>query len=71
MHKRKRKEKSMEFEYLNAFGDDMTFCLAKCRKDCRRKPEHIIDKRFPHSFSDFSEVCEAYEPEEEREEENK
>lgn len=54
----------MKYEYLNGFGDDMTFCVAECEADCRRKPEHIIDKTRPHSFADFSKDCPAYEPKE-------
>lgn len=55
----------MEFEYLKNFGDDITFCVADCKTDCRRKPAHIINKYKPHSFTNFSEVCKSYRPSDE------
>lgn len=42
--------------------DDITWCMAKCKTDCPRKPRYIRDKTIPHSFADFSEHCMGYEP---------
>lgn len=52
----------MENEHLKYFGDDITFCVADCETDCRRKPKYIILKDRPHSYADFSKNCMAYEP---------
>lgn len=52
-------------EELKYFGDDITFCMAKCSTECRRKPKYIRIKDRPHSFADFSNSCMAYEPQEE------
>ena len=54
----------MENEFLKYFGDDITFCTAECMVDCRRNPKYIFHKNRPHSYSDFSGVCMAYEPKE-------
>ena len=51
----------MENEDLKYLGDDITFCTADCKTDCRRKPKYIRLKDRPHSYADFSEVCMAYE----------
>lgn len=50
----------MEFEYLKKFGDDITFCVAECKTDCRRKVEYVFHKDRPYSYSNFSSVCKAY-----------
>ena len=42
------------------FGDDITWCMAKCKTDCPRQPRYIRDKSIPHSFADFSKECMAY-----------
>ena len=42
--------------------DDITFCCAYCKTDCFRKPKYIVNKYIPHSFSDFSSHCMAYDP---------
>ena len=58
----------MEYEYLKYLGDDVTFCMANCRTDCRRNPKYIFHKDKPHSFSDFSKICKAYREKEEKNE---
>ena len=51
----------MDNYYLDMWtSDDITFCMADCEKDCKRKPENIRCKDIPHSFSDLSKVCKAY-----------
>lgn len=60
----------MHEDDLKYMGDDITFCWAHCKTDCRRKPEHIILKDRPHSYADFSRVCMAYEPKEDEDDSN-
>lgn len=45
-------------------SDDITWCLAECKKDCPRQPRYIRDNTILHSFADFSSKCVAYTPKE-------
>lgn len=47
-------------------SDDITWCVAECVTDCPRQPKYIRDTTIPHSYSDFSKVCMAYEGKEEK-----
>lgn len=43
-------------------SNDITYCTADCKNkaECERDPERIKHSEIPHSYADFSEVCEEF-----------
>lgn len=49
------------FDKKEHYTDDITFCDSDCKKiRCGRHKKNMIVPFIPHSFSDFSKVCESY-----------
>lgn len=49
------------FDKKEHYTDDITFCGSDCKNTkCGRHKNNMICPFIPHSFSDFSKVCESY-----------
>lgn len=56
--------KKTDYILASSATDDITFCTASCKRKCARKPSCVKQPEYPHSFSDFSEVCASFEQKE-------